>query len=77
MVAEILQYDRAESVVLIPGGLGEIADQERALADMLECIGVARQQKHSTPVFLGGNSLGVLSYPGNYDALFFLHTSTD
>lgn len=70
MVSEILRNDLAESVVLIPGGLGERMEGERVLLDMLEQIDTARQQKETAPVFLGGNSLGVLSHPGNYDALF-------
>lgn len=70
MVAEILKHDLAESVVLIPGGLGEVAGQERVLLDMLESIDSARSEAGTAPVLLGGNSLGVLSHPGSYDALF-------
>jgi acyl-CoA synthetase (NDP forming) len=70
MVAEIIQYDLAESVVLIPGGLGEVDGHKRVLLDMLESIDSARSEAETAPVLLGGNSLGVLSHPGRYDALF-------
>lgn len=70
LLEEVLENDSAEGVILIPGGVGEKDSQERILQNILERISVARQQNEPVPVFLGGNSLGVLSHPGGYDALF-------
>ncbi len=70
IITDVLKEDLAESVVLIPGGFGELTGQERVLLDLLQSIEQTREKTHSTPVFLGGNSLGVLSHPGRYDSLF-------
>lgn len=70
LVDELLETDCAESVMLIPGGLGETqASRERAAA-MMERINAAHATKGGGPVFLGGNCLGVISHPGQYDSWF-------
>ena len=70
LVKEILENDAARSVILVPGGLGDVDDQDRQLDDLRQRIEIARTENDRTPVFLGGNSLGVLSRPGKYDGLF-------
>ncbi len=68
-VNHIIDNDIAESVILITGGLGEKKGNEQIRIDLREKIESARQSS-SGPIFLGGNSLGILSHPGRYDTLF-------
>jgi len=70
MVDDIIDHDLAETVLLIPGGLGEVQGNENIKLELQEKIQSSRNQKDSGPIFLGGNSLGILSHPGRYDALF-------
>jgi len=70
LVDELIDTDAVESVMLIPGGLGETeASRERA-AKMNRKINDAHNNANGGPVFLGGNCLGVVSHPGAYDSWF-------
>lgn len=70
LVDEIITADAAESVMLIPGGLGETeASRERA-ARMSQKMNEAHRHGDGGPVFLGGNCLGIVSHPGSYDSWF-------
>jgi len=65
-----LKKDICDSVILIPGGMGE-TDESIGLADEIaEKINRARLSGQNTPLFLGANCLGVVSRPGRYDTLF-------
>lgn len=69
LVDELIELDCAESVMLIPGGLGETAESEERARQVISKINTA----HATgtgPVFLGGNCMGVVSRPGSYDTWF-------
>ncbi|MCP3921925.1 MAG: CoA-binding protein [Desulfobacterales bacterium] len=68
LVDKIISDKIANSVLLIPGGLGEKKGSEEISEKLYEVIKNAH--KKDGPVFLGGNSLGVLSHPGRYDSLF-------
>lgn len=70
LVKQTIDGSLAEAVILVPGGIGEHGTQEEELARMHGALENARKECATTPVFLGGNSLGVLSWPGGYDALF-------
>ncbi|HLB31022.1 MAG TPA: CoA-binding protein, partial [Gammaproteobacteria bacterium] len=70
MVDEIIRTDAADSVMLIPGGLGETKNSREPTALMVEKIDAAHRQPGGGPIFLGGNCLGVISHPGNYDSWF-------
>ncbi|WDP87797.1 MAG: CoA-binding protein [Desulfobacter sp.] len=70
LIDEIIDHDRARSVILIPGGLGETqGSQDRARA-VIEKIHSAHARKGGGPVFLGGNCLGMISRPGCLDTFF-------
>lgn len=69
LVEELVTHDLAESVMLIPGGLGETRESEERAATVMNMINTAHKSG-TGPVFLGGNCLGVLSHPGNYDTIF-------
>ncbi len=70
LVSETIEYDIAESVMLIAGGMGEtLESNDRALA-LASMIASSRDTTKDGPVFLGANCLGVISHPGKYDTLF-------
>jgi acyl-CoA synthetase (NDP forming) len=68
LVDLIISKKIARSVLLIPGGIGEKKGSEE-ISDKLHDV-IHKAHKNDGPVFLGGNSLGVLSHPGKYDSLF-------
>jgi acyl-CoA synthetase (NDP forming) len=70
LVDEIIAADAAESVMLIPGGLGETAKSREPAAALAERINAAHAAPGGGPVFLGANCLGVVSHPGAYDSWF-------
>ncbi|SLM32398.1 conserved hypothetical protein [Desulfamplus magnetovallimortis] len=79
---DVIENDIAKSLIIIPGGLGEVIGSEGArLAienkiqklrafNTEDSISFPKDDFPGGPVFLGGNSLGVLSHPGKYDSLF-------
>ncbi|MDO9583156.1 MAG: acetate--CoA ligase family protein [Desulfomicrobium sp.] len=69
LIEEIMECKMAASVLLIPGGLGETPDS-KAMADTIMGWIDAGHVHGDGPVFLGGNSMGVISHPGNYDTWF-------
>ena len=70
VVDELIAHDKANSVVLIPGGIGEKEGSRGLESGLKERIREAHRQEGGGPLFLGGNSLGVVSCPGRYDTLF-------
>lgn len=70
VLEELLEHDAAEAVILIPGGLGEKEGQQDVEKRLREKIQAAHRGEGGGPVLLGGNSLGVISHPGNYDTMF-------
>jgi acyl-CoA synthetase (NDP forming) len=69
LIEEIMDSGKALSVLLIPGGLGETPDS-RAMAERIMARISAGHRLGDGPVFLGGNSMGVISHPGRYDTWF-------
>jgi len=69
-LVEIIEREKAEGVVLIPGGLEEKAGSEAIVARMREALARARQSAWGGPVINGGNCLGIRSVPGRYDTTF-------
>ncbi|MCA9253384.1 MAG: acetate--CoA ligase family protein [Phycisphaerales bacterium] len=68
---EVIDSGKAESVIVIPGGMGETADGKEAEDKLRDRIMDLRQAKPGAgPIFLGGNCLGVQSRPGRYDTMF-------
>jgi len=70
LVDEIIETDSAESVMLIPGGLGETETSREPAAALAERINAAHAKPGGGPVFLGANCLGVVSHGGCYDSWF-------
>lgn len=62
--------EKAESVILIPGGLGERAGSEERVERLQALLADSRTTPWRGPVINGGNCLGIRSLPGGYDTLF-------
>lgn len=69
MLEEVVARGAAEGAILIPGGLGERAGSE-ALARRAEAAVAEGRRRGNGPVVNGGNSMGIVSVPGRYDATF-------
>lgn len=70
LVDEIIETDSVESVMLIPGSLGETKASREPAAALAERINAAHGKPNGGPIFLGANCLGVVSHPGSYDSWF-------
>jgi acyl-CoA synthetase (NDP forming) len=70
LVDEIIETDAVESVMLIPGSLGETRASREPAAALAARINAAHARPGGGPIFLGANCLGVVSHPGNYDSWF-------
>ena len=69
-LVEIIEREKAESVVLIPGGLEEKAGSEAIVSRMHAALARSRGSAWGGPVINGGNCLGIRSVPGRYDTTF-------
>ena len=70
LVDEIIETDAVESVMLIPGSLGETKKSREPAAALAARINAAHGKAGGGPIFLGANCLGVVSHPGAYDSWF-------
>jgi len=70
LVDEIIETDSVESVMLIPGSLGETLKSREPAAALASRINAAHGNAGGGPIFLGANCLGVVSHPGTYDSWF-------
>jgi len=70
LLTEIAEQRRAETVVLIPGGLEEKAGTESVVGRMRAALTASRAAEWGGPVVNGGNCLGIRSVPGRYNTLF-------
>lgn len=69
-IAELAELDKAESVIVIPGGLEEKSGTEALVAHMKEALAKSRVSSSRGPLLNGGNCLGIRSVPGKYNTLF-------
>ncbi|RJP76098.1 MAG: CoA-binding protein [Desulfobacteraceae bacterium] len=70
LVQQVIDLDAAESVMLIPAGIGEKKGSEQKAEQLHQKISSAHLTKEGGPVFLGSNCMGVISFPGHYDTVF-------
>jgi len=66
----IIEGRRAETVILIPGGLGETQGSNALVERMRASIANSRRSDWRGPLINGGNCLGIRSVPGRFDTLF-------
>jgi acyl-CoA synthetase (NDP forming) len=69
-VARAVASRKAESMIVIPGGMGEHSGSESLEESVRESIRSARHTDWKGPVVNGGNCLGIRSLPGRYDTIF-------
>jgi len=70
LVDEIIASGNVESVMLIPGSLGETKKSVEPAAMLAAKINAAHGRADGGPIFLGANCLGVVSHAGHYDSWF-------
>jgi len=69
-VAEIVEREKAESLIVIPGGLEEKQGTEELTSRMRAALRASRESAWEGPLINGGNCLGIRSLPGRYDTMF-------
>ena len=69
-IAELAELDKAESVIVIPGGLEEKSGTEDLVTRMKQALAASRKSVSRGPLLNGGNCLGIRSVPGKYNTLF-------
>ncbi|MEJ2581336.1 MAG: acetate--CoA ligase family protein [Acidobacteriota bacterium] len=70
VIEDLIGHDKAKTVILIPGGIGEKEGSQDLETKLRERIREAHHRNGGGPLFLGGNSLGVISHPGHFDTMF-------
>lgn len=70
IIEEAAGSGKVQSVIIIPGGLGEKSGTEAIVAGMNRAIADSRLRQDGGPLFVGGNCLGIISRPAHYDTLF-------
>jgi acyl-CoA synthetase (NDP forming) len=69
-ITEIVEGEKAESIIVIPGGLEEKSGTEAIVGRMRAALATSRASTWQGPLINGGNCLGVRSRPGRYDTMF-------
>ncbi len=70
LAVEAIQTNRAESLIVIPGGFEEKTSGAGLAAGVRQALDAARQSASHGPVVNGGNCVGIRSKPGRYDTTF-------
>ncbi len=70
LIERAIASRKAESLIVIPGGLEESAGGASRAARVRDALRSARSEAWRGPLLVGGNCLGVRSKPGRYDTLF-------
>ncbi|MDH7493471.1 MAG: acetate--CoA ligase family protein, partial [Candidatus Saccharicenans sp.] len=70
VMKDLVELEKARSVIVIAGGLGEKSGTQSIEDDIRNLIRTRRQAGKPAPVVNGGNCLGIISAPGKYDSTF-------
>jgi acyl-CoA synthetase (NDP forming) len=70
LIVECITQQKAESLVVIPGGLEEKAGTSDLLAPLYAALAASRETPWQGPIVNGGNCLGIRSIPGRIDTMF-------
>jgi len=66
----IIDAQKAEAVIVIPGGFDEKSGNDETVRSLNETIARSRTTSWRGPLINGGNSLGIRSQPGRYNTIF-------
>ncbi|HEY0788879.1 MAG TPA: acetate--CoA ligase family protein, partial [Thermoanaerobaculia bacterium] len=69
-IERAIAFRSAESIIVIPGGMGEKEGSESLEARVRAAIASSRATPWRGPVVNGGNCLGIASKPGKVDTIF-------
>jgi acyl-CoA synthetase (NDP forming) len=69
-VTDLIRTRKAESIIVIPGGLEEKTGTADFVSRMHSALRESRSEQWGGPVINGGNCLGIRSLPGRYDTMF-------
>lgn len=70
VMKDLVELEKARSVIVIAGGLGEKSGTQSIEDDIRYLLREKRRQGKMAPVINGGNCLGIISVPGRYDSTF-------
>lgn len=70
VMIEVCEEQKAESVIVIPGGFDEKTGTSGIVEQMHAALDAARHTSWQGPVVNGGNCLGITSRPGRLDTMF-------
>lgn len=70
IMKDLVELEKAKSVIIITGGLGEKSGTEGIEAEVRNLLKNKRERGEIAPVVNGGNCLGIISRPGNCDSIF-------
>jgi len=70
VMKELAEREKARSVIIIAGGMGEKAGSQSIETRIKDLLSRGRREGKLTPVVNGGNCLGISSVPGKYDTTF-------
>jgi acyl-CoA synthetase (NDP forming) len=70
IMEQLLKAQKARSVILIAGGIGEKKGTEVLEENIRALLRASRQEGKLAPVVNGGNCMGIYSGPGRYDTTF-------
>jgi len=70
VMKDLVEREKARSVIIIAGGMGEKKGTEGLEDDIRRMILDRRSRGKPAPVVNGGNCMGILSKPGGYDTTF-------
>jgi acyl-CoA synthetase (NDP forming) len=69
-VSNVIENERADSIIITTGGLEEKSGSEEKVTRTREVIDASRRSDWQGPLINGGNSLGIESLPGGYNTIF-------
>jgi len=73
LLAAVIEAEKAESIILVPGGFEEKSGREGLTARIEKILSGSRSSAWGGPLVNGGNSMGIRSRPGGYDTSFLPH----
>ncbi len=74
VITAAITHEAAESIIVIPGGIGETPGSEPLARRIRQALVGARRTPDRGPLVNGGNCLGIRSRPGGYDTMFIPET---